>query len=79
MITYRQLLDDPSIIIGAAVPATCGGNFGLRVVASDDVTKRYIVRPIRWSTREELRDGSRSIAPFKLSYRYDLSKVSRHE
>jgi hypothetical protein len=66
-------------LIGYDVPAADGGDYGHRVLDYDPDTRDYVVRPIKWSTRELLypNRAPEALDDFKITYRYDLKRKEK--
>lgn len=73
MTNTQQNTNDPMNLIGMELQAATGLDNGIRIVSFDAGEKRYIVLSIRWSSRELIDVSVRKLAPFKISYRYNMS------
>ena len=58
-------------LVGFDVPASDGGDYGLRVIRYDPETEDYYALPIKFSTGAVIGE-ERDIDAFKITYRYDL-------
>lgn len=69
---------NPYTLIGKAVPAADGGDYGHLIVDYDARADRFLTLPICWSSgalRFPNQDGPASIDRFKASYRYMLNRA----
>ena len=69
---------DPYTLIGKAVPAADGGDYGHLIVDYDPSVDRFLTLPIFWSSgalRFPDQNGPASIDRFKASYRYMLNRA----